>query len=168
MVQQLWLDLSQTWSCTATTLRPLNQHMTALFIRPYHESDEDAVVALWRECGLVVPWNDPHKDIRRKLTVQRDMFLVGLVNDKVVASIMAGYEGHRGWINYLAIDPNCQKKGLGRRMMDEAEARLQELGCPKINLQVRTTNTAVIDFYKALGYTIDDSISMGKRLEPDI
>lgn len=81
---------------------------------------------------------------------------------------MAGYEGHRGWINYLAVDPNCQKKGLGRRMMDEAEARLQELGCPKINLQVRTTNTAVIDFYKALGYTIDDSISMGKRLEPDI
>lgn len=59
--------------------------MTELFIRPYHESDEDAVVALWRECGLVVPWNDPHKDIRRKLTVQRDMFLVGLVNAKVVA-----------------------------------------------------------------------------------
>lgn len=142
--------------------------MSELLIRPYQEADEDAVVKLWKECGLVVPWNDPHKDIRRKLQVQRDMFLVGLVNDRVVAAVMAGYEGHRGWINYLAVDPNCQKKGYGRRMMDEAEARLRKLGCPKINLQVRSSNTGVIEFYKALGYTIDDSISMGKRLEPDI
>ena len=141
--------------------------MPELLIRPYHESDEDAVVALWRECGLVVPWNDPQKDIRRKLTVQRAMFLVGLVENKIVAAVMAGYEGHRGWINYLAVSPTCQKQGLGRRMMDEAEARLRKLGCPKINLQVRTSNTAVIDFYKALGYAIDDVVSMGKRLDPD-
>ena len=141
--------------------------MPKLTIRPYHESDENAVVSLWRECGLVVPWNDPRKDIHRKLTVQRDMFLVGLVDDKIVAAVMAGFEGHRGWINYLAVDPACQKQGLGRRMMDEAEARLRNLGCPKINLQVRTSNTAVIDFYKALGYTIDDVISMGKRLDSD-
>lgn len=142
--------------------------MPDLLIRPYHESDEHAVVALWEECGLLVPWNDPRKDIRRKLTVQRDMFLVGLVGDKIVAAVMAGYEGHRGWINYLAVSPTCQKQGLGRRMMDEAEARLHKLGCPKINLQVRTSNTAVINFYKALGYTIDDVVSMGKRLDTDI
>ncbi len=141
--------------------------MPELLIRSYQESDEDAVVRLWRECGLVVPWNDPHKDIRRKLSIQRDMFLVGLVDDRIVAAVMAGYEGHRGWINYLAVSPNCQKKGLGRRMMDEAEAQLRKMGCPKINLQVRTSNTGVIDFYKALGYTLDDVVSMGKRLDPD-
>ena len=141
--------------------------MPKLQIRPYHESDENAVVALWGKCGLVVPWNDPRKDILRKLTVQRDMFLVGLVDDKVVAAVMAGYEGHRGWINYLAVDPSCQKKGYGRLMMDAAEARLRKLGCPKINLQIRTSNTKVIAFYKALGYTVDDVVSMGKRLDPN-
>ena len=141
--------------------------MPHLLVRPYQESDETAVVSLWQACGLVVPWNDPHKDIRRKLTVQRDMFLVGLAENKVVAAVMAGYEGHRGWINYLAVDPACQNQGYGRLMMDEAEARLRRLGCPKINLQVRTSNTRVIDFYKALGYTIDDVVSMGKRLNPD-
>ena len=141
--------------------------MTNLAIRPYHESDENAVVALWRKCGLVVPWNDPHKDIRRKLTVQREMFLVGLVEENVVAAVMAGYEGHRGWINYLAVDPSHQKAGFGRLMMDAAEARLRKLGCPKINLQIRTSNTKVIAFYKALGYTEDDVVSMGKRLDPD-
>ena len=141
--------------------------MPGLLIRPYQESDEDAVVRLWRDCGLVVPWNDPHKDIRRKLSVQRDMFLVGLVEDRVVAAVMAGYEGHRGWINYLAVSPSCQMQGLGRRMMDEAEVRLRKMGCPKVNLQVRTSNTGVIDFYKALGYTLDDVVSMGKRLDPD-
>ena len=141
--------------------------MPELLIRPYQESDEDAVVRLWQECGLVVRWNDPHKDIRRKLSVQRDMFLVGLVDDRVIAAVMAGYEGHRGWINYLAVSPNCQMQGLGRRMMDEAEGRLRKMGCPKINLQVRTSNTGVIDFYKALGYTLDDVVSMGKRLDPD-
>ncbi len=141
--------------------------MPKLQVRHYHESDEHAVVALWRKCGLVVPWNDPGKDIRRKLTVQRDMFLVGLVENNVVAAVMAGYEGHRGWINYLAVDPSCQKEGFGRLMMDAAEARLRKLGCPKINLQIRTSNTGVIAFYKTLGYAVDDVVSMGKRLDPD-
>ena len=141
--------------------------MPNLTIRPYNESDEDAVVSLWRQCGLTVPWNDPHKDICRKLAIQRDLFLVGLAENKIVASVMAGYEGHRGWINYLAVSPTCQKKGYGRLMMDEAEIRLRNLGCPKINLQVRTSNTGVIDFYKTLGYTIDEVVSMGKRLDPD-
>ena len=141
--------------------------MTELLIRPCLEPDQDAVVELWQECGLTVPWNDPKKDIRRKLSVQRDMFLIGLVDNKVVATVMAGYEGHRGWINYLAISPAHQKQGYGRRMMDEAESRLRELGCPKINLQIRTSNTDVIDFYKALGYSVDDVVSMGKRLDPD-
>ena len=82
--------------------------MTELAIRTYTESDQDAVVDLWRKCGLVVPWNDPVKDIHRKLRTQRSMFLVGSVSTRLVATVMAGYEGHRGWINYLAVAPDCR------------------------------------------------------------
>lgn len=136
-------------------------------VRPFELSDERAVIALWERCGLTRPWNDPRKDIRRKLDVRPDLFLVGLVHGVVVGSVMAGYEGHRGWINYLAVLPEHQGKGLGRLMMAEAERRLRDAGCPKINLQVRTTNTGVIEFYRRLGYGVDDVVSMGKRLAQD-
>ena len=141
--------------------------MTTLQIRVYRESDQDAVVALWRESGLVRPWNDPVKDIHRKLRVQRDLFLVGTVDGRLVATVMAGYEGHRGWINYLAIAKECRKRGFGRRLMDEAEARLRALGCPKINLQIRSSNAEVVAFYRSLGFSVDDALSMGKRLVQD-
>ena len=136
-------------------------------IRPYRESDQEAVVELWRECGLVVAWNDPASDIRRKLRVQREMFLVGLLDSKLVATVMAGYEGHRGWINYLAVKPEFRKQGLGRRLMDEAEVRLIAAGCPKINLQVRKSNPDAVAFYERIGYSSDDVVSMGKRLVKD-
>ena len=142
--------------------------MAKLVIRAYRETDEDAVAELWRECGLVVPWNDPRKDIRRKLSVQREMFLVGLVGSDLAATVIAGYEGHRGWINYLAVTVDSRGRGFGRRMMDEAEVRLRKMGCPKINLQIRKSNSGVIEFYQALGYSVDDVVSMGKRLEADI
>ncbi len=122
---------------------------------------------LWRDCGLVVPWNDPVKDIHRKLRVQWDMFLVGLVGSRLVAAVIAGYEGHRGWINYLAVAPDCRRSGYGRRLMEEAEASLRALGCPKINLQIRSSNADVIEFYERIGYSVDDVVSMGKRLEED-
>ena len=141
--------------------------MTTLQIRVYRESDQDAVVALWRESGLVRPWNDPVKDIHRKLRVQRDLFLVGTVDGRLVATVMAGYEGHRGWINYLAVAKECRKRGFGRRLMDEAEARLRALGCPKINLQIRSSNAEVVTFYRSLGFSVDDALSMGKRLVQD-
>ena len=141
--------------------------MTELEIRTYRESDQDAVVGLWRECGLVVPQNDPKKDICRKLGIQRDLFLVGAMGSKLVATVMAGFDGHRGWINYLPVATGSQNRGLGRRMMDAAEARLREMGCPKINLQVRNSNADVIEFYRAIGYSVDDIVSMGKRLEED-
>ena len=141
--------------------------MTELEIRAYRESDQDAVVRLWKECGLVMPWNDPKKDIYRKLNNQRDMFLVGSIGSEVVATVMAGYDGHRGWINYLAVDTDKQKRGFGRRLMAEAEARLREKGCPKINLQVRNTNVNVVEFYRAIGYSVDNVVSMGKRIEED-
>ncbi len=136
-------------------------------IRPYRESDEIAVVGLWRACGLVRPQNDPRKDIRRKLRVNREWFLVGEHQGRVVGSVMAGYEGHRGWINYLAVEPGLQRSGLGRMLMAESERLLRDAGCPKINLQVRTGNTAALGFYQGLGFAIDDVISLGKRLEPD-
>jgi len=136
-------------------------------IRRYEPRDEESVVQLWTDCGLVVPWNDPRRDIQRKLKVQADMFLVACLDDRVVATVMAGYEGHRGWINYLAVSPHCRRKGIGRRMMEEAEALLRAAGCPKINLQVRSTNDAVIGFYKRIGFKTDDVMSLGKRLEPD-
>ena len=125
------------------------------------------MVSLWRACGLVVPWNDPAKDIRRKLRVQREMFLVGWRGSRLVATVMAGYEGHRGWINYLTVAPDYRRHGLGKRLMEEAEALLRGLGCAKINLQVRSSNAEVIEFYKRIGYSIDDVVSMGKRLEED-
>jgi GNAT superfamily N-acetyltransferase len=138
-----------------------------VIVRPFELADELAVIALWERCGLTRSWNDPRKDIRRKLDVRPDLFLVGVLEGRVVASVMAGYEGHRGWINYLAVSPEHQRKGFGRIMMAEAERRLQEAGCPKINLQVRSSNTAVIEFYRRLGYGVDDVVSMGKRLVHD-
>src|SRR5579863_7669230 len=108
-------------------------------IRPFQPADEQAVIQLWRDCGLVVPQNDPAKDIARKLQFQPELFLVGEQNGQIVATVMAGYEGHRGWINYLAVSPALRREGIARRIMDEAEERLRALGCAKINLQVRTS-----------------------------
>jgi len=136
-------------------------------IRPYKPRDEEDLVQLWEDCGLVVPWNNPRKDIQRKLKVQSEMFLVGFLDGMLIASVMAGYEGHRGWINYLAVHPNYRRVGIGRQMMGAAEARLLAAGCPKINLQVRANNQGVIEFYKRIGFKNDDVISLGKRLNPD-
>ncbi len=136
-------------------------------IRPFQIADEEQVIALWRRCDLVRPWNDPHKDIQRKLRVRPELFLVGLLDGKIVATVMAGYEGHRGWLNYLAVAPEYQRRGLGREIVGEAERLLRAAGCPKINLQVRTANEAAIEFYRRLGYSVDKVVSMGKRLEQD-
>jgi len=141
--------------------------MNDLVIRPYQTQDEAAVVELWMQCNLVVPQNNPERDIKRKLQVNPEWFLVGLVDGKVVATCMAGYEGHRGWINYLAVSPQRRRRGIGKRMMEEAEKRLRSSGCPKINLQVRENNRSVIQFYESIGYTRDPVVSMGKRLEHD-
>ena len=136
-------------------------------IRAYRNEDEADVIALWVKCELVRPWNDPRKDIQRKLQVQPELFLVGEEDGHIIASVMAGYEGHRGWLNYLAVDPAEQRRGHGRALLAEAERLLRERGCPKINLQVRSTNAAAAAFYRAIGYGQDDVISMGKRLVED-
>ena len=136
-------------------------------IREYIETDEREVIDLWMKCHLVVSSNNPRSDIQRKLKVDRDLFLVGILDNKIIATVMGGYEGHRGWINYLAVAPGYQRNGYGRLIMEAVEQRIRSKGCPKINLQVRATNKAVIQFYRSQGYTDDQVIGLGKRLEAD-
>jgi ribosomal protein S18 acetylase RimI-like enzyme len=135
-------------------------------IRPFRPADEPAVIALWRDCDLV-RWTDPRKDVARKLRVNPEWFLVGEEEGRVMATCMVGYEGHRGWINLLAVAPSLQGSGHGRAMVAEAERLLRAAGCPKINLQVRTSNLAVLAFYRRLGFKVDEVVSLGKRLRPD-
>jgi ribosomal protein S18 acetylase RimI-like enzyme len=136
-------------------------------IRPSEEAEAEAVVDLWARCGLTRPWNDPRKDIARKLRVQRELFLVAVSEGVLAGTVMAGYEGHRGWINYLAVDPARRRQGLGRALMAAAEGALRGLGCPKINLQIRRDNLDAIAFYKRIGFLEDAAVGMGKRLESD-
>jgi ribosomal protein S18 acetylase RimI-like enzyme len=136
-------------------------------IRAFRTSDEAAVIQLWQECDLTRPWNDLHKDIARKLSVHPELFVVGVEGGKVIASTMFGYEGHRGWVNYLAVSPAHQRKGHASALMCWGEEALKALGCPKINLQIRSSNAAVIAFYNSLAYADDQVISLGKRLITD-
>jgi ribosomal protein S18 acetylase RimI-like enzyme len=136
-------------------------------IRPFEDADEEAVIALWERCGLLRPWNDPHKDIARKRLLQRELFLVGFEGGAIVGTVMAGYDGHRGWINYLAVEPARRRKGFGRALVERAERRLSELGCPKVNLQVRRENREAMAFYERIGFREDAVASFGKRLKRD-
>ncbi len=137
-------------------------------LRPYAAADEAAVVELWERCELTRTWNDPRKDIQRKLTTQPELFLVGEAGGKIIGTVMAGYDGHRGWVNYLAVAPEHRTKGYGRLLMHHVEERLVAMGCPKLNLQVRATNQAVLEFYRKLGYSVEERVSLGKRLIPDV
>ncbi len=136
-------------------------------IKPYHPDNQQAVINLWQACNLVVAWNDPIKDIQRKMLVDPDLFLIGELSEDIVATVMGGYEGHRGWINYLAVSPEHQRKGYARDMMQQVEALILQKGSPKINLQVRSNNIDVIQFYQAIGYDIENAVGLGKRLIPD-
>ncbi len=136
-----------------------------LTVRLFAPVDEEAAIALWEACGLVRPWNDPRRDIALKLAFQPELFFVGETDGALAATCMAGYEGHRGWINYLAVRPDLRGRGLGRAMMAHAEAALGARGCPKINLQVRRGNEAALAFYARLGFRDDDLVSLGKRLD---
>lgn len=138
-----------------------------MLIRPFQPADETAVIDLWQRCDLIRPWNDPYKDIQRKLAVQPELFLVGEFDGTLVASAMAGYEGHRGWVNYLAVCPDRRKQGLARQLMAHIEESMLALGCPKLSLLVRNTNQQALAFYERLGYQVDASVSLGKRLISD-
>lgn len=134
-------------------------------IRPYIESDQEAVVALWREVfGYKEARNDPAASIRRKLAVQRELFFVAMVEGELAGTIMSGYDGHRGWIYSLAVAPRFRRHGIGTALMRHAEKALADRGCPKINLQVMPSNSAVVAFYQKLGYNVEERVSMGKTM----
>ncbi len=141
--------------------------MAPVVVRPFVEGDRAHVIELWHRADLVRPWNDPNKDIDRKLAVGDKMFFVATIDGATVGTVMAGYDGHRGWINYLAVDPDRREAGVGRTLMEYAERSLRELGCPKVNLQIRADNVEAAEFYRRLGYQIDDVVGMGKRLISD-
>jgi ribosomal protein S18 acetylase RimI-like enzyme len=124
------------------------------------------VIGLWHRSGLTRPWNDPDRDIDRKLAHDPEGLLVGSVDGTVVASAMAGYDGHRGWVNYLAVEPGHRRRGHGARMMAAAVDRLASLGCPKVNVQVRTDGAAEA-FYRSIGFEPDAVTSLGRRLVDD-
>jgi ribosomal protein S18 acetylase RimI-like enzyme len=138
-----------------------------MIIRTYQSKDEKQVIDLWIECGLTVPWNDPKKDIQRKFSDSPDLFFVGEIETEIVASCMAGYDGHRGWIYYLAVKPEYQGKGYAKAILEHSEKALLSIKCPKIELMVRHTNDKVVSFYKHAGYKDDPVIVMSKRLISD-
>jgi ribosomal protein S18 acetylase RimI-like enzyme len=134
-------------------------------IRPFAEHDRADVTALWQEMFADdPPWNAPEPMIRRKLSVQPQLFLVGELEGKVVATVLAGFDGVRGWIHHLAVVPSLGHRGIATQMIREAESGLAKLGCPKVNLQVRPANAGVVAFYRSLGYQVEERVSMGKRL----
>lgn len=138
----------------------------AVLIRAFEDADEDAVAALWREVFPGdPPWNEPTLVMAKKRAVQRDLFFVALQNGVLAATAMGGYDGHRGWVYAVAVRPGCRRRGIGARLMAQIESALQDLGCPKINLQVRAGNESVVAFYQRLGYRIEQRVSMGKRLQ---
>ncbi|MCW3767266.1 MULTISPECIES: GNAT family acetyltransferase [Micrococcaceae] len=141
--------------------------MQTVTLGSFNSKDTDSVVDLWTICGLVRPWNDPRKDIERKLQVQPELFLVAHDGLRVVGTAMAGYDGHRGWIHYFAIHPEQQGRGLGRRLVQDIEQRLGALGCPKIHLNVRSKNEAAADFWRAVGFESSDSLTFARRLITD-
>lgn len=136
-----------------------------LAIRPFAEGDRDAVVGLWTACGLVVPWNDPVADIALAVSRPNSTILVGAEDGRLVASVMVGHDGHRGWFYYLAVDPARQGRGYGRAMVVAAENWLVEAGMPKVQLLVRETNLRVMAFYERLGYAASPVTMMQKWLK---
>jgi ribosomal protein S18 acetylase RimI-like enzyme len=136
-----------------------------IVIRKYQDSDYADVVALWR---VVFPndpsWNEPVELIRRKRSVQPNLFWIAQEGELIVGTVLAGWDGVRGWIYHLAVDPAKRRKGTARLLMKAAEDALEALGCPKVNLQVRMNNTGVVDFYKTIGYVVEERVQMGKPL----
>jgi ribosomal protein S18 acetylase RimI-like enzyme len=134
-------------------------------IRAFEESDRVAVISLWREVfAYTMPHNDPALVIDRKMALQRELFFVAILDEQVAGTVMGGYDGHRGWIYSLAVDPRRRRRGIGATLVRHLEKALADLGCVKINLQVLASNPHVVAFYEKLGYRVEERISMGRVL----
>ena len=136
-------------------------------IEPASPKDRDTTIALWEAAGLTRSWNDPGADFEKALANPTSDVLLAREGGDLLGSVMVGFDGHRGWVYYVAVDPALQRRDIGRALMAEAEQLLIERGCPKLNLQVRAGNDAVLAFYASLGYVHDHSVSLGKRLIAD-
>lgn len=136
-------------------------------VRPFEDRDLDAVVALWRASNLIVHYNDPAEDIAFCRASANAELFVGEDDGAVVATAMAGHDGHRGWLYYVASDPARRRDGLGRAMVDHAEAWLAGLGVRKVNLIIRDTNSGVQEFYERLGYQTEPRVVMARWLIDD-
>ena len=133
-------------------------------IRPFREDDQEDVIKLWEKVfPNAPPHNNPARDIKTKREVQPELFLVALHDNQLVGTAMAGFDGHRGWVDYLGVDPDYQRQRIGTALMKRVEANLIGLGCPKLNLQIRADNMEVQSFYENLGYDPEDRLSMGKK-----
>ncbi len=141
--------------------------MKHLRIEPYTKEAKQQVIELWIACNLTRPWNDPTLDIQRKLDDSPDLFYLAWIKDILAGTCMAGYDGHRGSIYYLGVAPQFQGKGVAQRLVEHGEKHLTKIGCPKINLMVRRTNTPVIGFYEKVGYRDDPVVVLSKRLVND-
>ncbi len=137
-----------------------------LAVRPARAGDGDAVIALWRSAGLVVPWNDPVRDIAFCRAAPTAELFVGESGGTVVATTMAGHDGHRGWLYYVAVAAGYRGRGIGRRIVRHAEAWLGARGVPKVQIMIRDGNRAVEAFYRKIGYEIEPRVVMAHRLRP--
>jgi ribosomal protein S18 acetylase RimI-like enzyme len=140
-----------------------------VIIRTFDARDRDAVIALWRDvfpeyADASRPQRDPALSIDNKMKTQPELFFVGLLDDEIIGTVMAGYDGHRGWVYSLAVASLLQGNGYGRALMQHAEQALAKLGCPKVNLQILSAKTDLRGFYEKLGYKMDEVVSLGKRL----
>ncbi len=137
-------------------------------IRACSPTDKTAVAALWREVFPdSPPWNRPEADFRRKLAIQAELFYVAVIGSEIVGTAMSGYDGHRGWVYYLAVSPRYRRQGIGTALMKQVEEGLRKMGCPKLNLQVRLSNPEAVLFYRRLGYQVEERISMGRLFKPE-
>lgn len=136
-------------------------------IRPYLETDLEDVIALWEVCDLTRSWNNPEIDIFRKTAQKDGLFLLAVKDEQLIATLMGGYDGHRGWINYLAVHPHFQRNGVATALIQQLEKRLIALGCPKLQLLVSKENIDVQSFYEQLGYEEIEVVCFGKRLIAD-
>ena len=137
----------------------------ALTIKPIEDCEVAEVIALWHRCGSTRPWNDPAADIALARRGENSTVLIGKCEGTLVASVMVGHDGHRGWVYYVTVDPDRRHHGFGRSIMDAAEAWLRARGIAKLQLMVRKDNAKVHAFYQSIGYYNQETVTFAKWLD---